>query len=120
MAKSIGLAQFIAEVKRELMEPLPDGVDRVPLLGVEEINVECKVTLSKQGKAGVNIQVIELGGSTGRDDVQTVSVKLVPLVSRERRLALLDEQGKTPAVEQASLDGMLKESAPGEHRADQY
>jgi hypothetical protein len=120
MAESIGLAEFIAEVKRELMEPLPGGVDPVPLLSVEDINVECKVTLTKQGKAGIHIHVIELGGTAGRDDVHTVTVKLSPLVSREQRLALLSQRGQLKAIEDAAVTNMVKGATGNERRADQY
>jgi hypothetical protein len=118
MAESIGLAEFIAQVRRELLAPAPDDSDRVPLLSVEDIDLECKVTVTKQGKAGLNINVVQLGGTVGRDDVHTVHVKLSPLLTREARLELMRQAGELPAIEHAAVEHMLK--GVGERRSDQY
>ena len=45
------------------------------------------VTVSREGQAGINIQVFSLGGGASREDAQTVRVKLKPLRTREELIA---------------------------------
>jgi hypothetical protein len=90
--ESIGLAELIYEVKRELLNE--DGVDKdpVPLFAVDSIELEVAVSVSREGKAGVNIQVLNVGGGASREDAQTVRVTLKPLYSRVELLERLRER----------------------------
>lgn len=90
--ESIGLAELINQVKRELAQPL-DLDDPTPTLAVEEIDLEIGITVSKKAEGGVRIHVVELGAGGERVDVHTVRVKLLPLLTREQ---LLDELQKSP------------------------
>ena len=87
--KPIGLSELIYQVKRELLSSGSREDDPVPLFAVDEIELEVAVTVSREGQAGINIQVLNVGGSASREDAQTVRVKLKPLLSREELLAVL-------------------------------
>ena len=50
------------------------------------------VTVSREGQAGINIQVLNVGGGASREDAQTVRVTLKPLRSREELIADLKER----------------------------
>jgi len=108
--KSIGLAELIEKVKRELLSTKAEAEGTVPLFSVDEVSLELKVTVRKEGKAGLQIHVVEAGGGVGRDDVQTVTVTLSPLVSKEERVRLFKERypERWQAVEDASVEAGLK------------
>jgi hypothetical protein len=90
--KPIGLTELIYQVKRELLSPENRRRDPVPLFAVDEIELEVAVTVSREGQAGINIQVFSVGGGASREDVQTVRVKLKPLRSREELIADLQQR----------------------------
>jgi hypothetical protein len=116
MAKQgIGLAELIKQVKMELFIS-PQSDDSAPLLSVEEIELDISVTVSKDARAGINIQVVELGGSGQRSDVQLVHVKLVPLLTREERLEALRSREDWDEIVQGQLTATIKgidEPIPG-------
>jgi Trypsin-co-occurring domain 2 len=107
---SIGLAELIEKVKSELLskESGADGTE--PLFSVEEVTLELQVTVRKEGNAGVKIYVIEAGGNVSRSDVQVVTVKLTPLLSKEDRIRVFKElhPNEWKAIEAASVKGSLK------------
>jgi hypothetical protein len=80
---TIGLAELIEQVKRELLTPSLEGETDIPLLSVDSVELELQVTVKKEGNAGIKIYVLELGGKDSRDNVQKVKVKLSPIVSKE-------------------------------------
>jgi len=102
--KSIGLTELIYQVKRELLSSESRQNDPVPLFAVDEIELEVAITVSREGQAGINIQVFSLGGGASRADAQTVRVKLKPLRTREELLA--DLQKRDPGL----FDTMTEES----------
>lgn len=106
----IGLAELIEKVKRELITTEPDVEDDVPLLSLDEIHLELKVSLHREGKAGLNIHVVELGAGVDRDDIQTVKVTLSPLMTKEERIRLfkMNYPERWEALEKASIEGGLK------------
>lgn len=116
---SIGLTELIYQVKRELMQPEEGEADPVPLLAVEEVELEIAVTVSKTVEAGLNIQVIQLGGGGERSDVHTVRVKLLPLLTREERLSELRRDSRWDDIVRHQLDSTLK-GYRGETLKDQY
>ena len=111
--KPIGLAELIYQVKRELLNPDHRKDDPVPLFAVDEIELELAVSISREGQAGINIQVLNLSGGASREDAQTVRVKLKPLLSREELLAVL--QKRNPGLFAAVTDesqALLKGGQP--------
>jgi hypothetical protein len=83
---SIGLSELVEKVKAELLSP-PNKNKEVPFLFVESVELELQVTVKRDGKAGVKIDVLsiggaELGGGLGQDNVQKVKVKLSPLFDK--------------------------------------
>ncbi|NEO46506.1 MAG: hypothetical protein F6K55_21200, partial [Moorea sp. SIO4A3] len=83
---SIGLAELIEQVKGELLTPAQDPT--APFLFVESVELELQVTFKKEGKAGIKMNVLsvggaEAGGGVGQDQIQKVKVKLSPLYSKE-------------------------------------
>jgi hypothetical protein len=111
--KPIGLVELIYQVKRELLNPDSRKDDPVPLFAVDEIELELAVSISREGQAGINIQVLNLSGGASREDAQTVRVKLKPLLSREELLAVL--QKRNPGLFAAVTDesqALLKGGQP--------
>ena len=91
MSSEIGLAELIQQVKQELLTTYPHSENDTPILGVDSVELELQVTVKREGKGGVKINVLqfgggELSGGASRDDVQKVKVKLSPLVSKEEIL----------------------------------
>jgi hypothetical protein len=100
--QSIGLAELIQEVKRELVTTdtsTGDGNPGAPLFMVEDIELEIKVGVTAKGGGGVDIHVVQLNAGIQRDDVHTVTVKLQPILSHDERLALLRRDGLGPEIE---------------------
>ena len=89
--RSLGLSELIEHVKSELLSEKTDAKS-APLFSVDQVDLQLQVTVSTQGNAGINISVVQLGGSAGRNDVQTVRVTLTPLLSKEERIAALKKR----------------------------
>ena len=85
---SIGLAELIQQVKQELLTQTTDNEKDIPILAVDSVELELQVTVKKEGKTGIKIYVLELGGGDRRDDVQKVKVKLSPLLNKEQLLEI--------------------------------
>jgi hypothetical protein len=84
MSDSIGLAELLNEVKRELTQS--DSGQTPKLLMVEEVELQIQIGISRQGSAGLKVYVVELGGNLKRDDTHTVKVKLQPLLTHQERI----------------------------------
>ncbi|NEP77336.1 MAG: hypothetical protein F6K17_02060 [Okeania sp. SIO3C4] len=115
---SIGLAELIQQVKQELLTQAPDSETDIPIFAVDSVELELQVTVKKEGKAGIKIYVLEMGGGGSRDDVQKVKVKLSPLLNKEQLLKIYKkrhpENFKDVLID--SSEAMLKEVSqyPGE------
>jgi hypothetical protein len=111
----IGLAEFINEIKRELLSLETEKQENVPLFSVDEVELELQVTVRKEGGGGLSIQVIQLGGQIGRHDVQRAKVTLTPLLTKEERL----EYFKThypenwKALQEGQIQATMKGSCQG-------
>lgn len=107
---TIGLAELIEQVKRELLAPSLDGETDIPLLSVDEVELELQVTVKKEGKGGIKIYVLELGGGGSRDDLQKVKVKLSPIVNKETLLGLYKKRHPERLSElvDTSIEGIFK------------
>ncbi len=103
-SKPIGLTELIYQVKRELLSPESRRSDPVPLFAVEEIQLEIAVSVSREGEAGVNIQVLSLGGHLSQEHAQTVRVTLKPLRSLE------ELSGELRQRDPQLFDSMVEES----------
>jgi Trypsin-co-occurring domain 2 len=91
MSSEIGLAELIQQVKQELLTTYPNSENDTPTFSVDSVELELQVTVKKDGKGGVKVNVLsfgegELSGGVSRDDVQKVKVKLLPLLSKEQIL----------------------------------
>lgn len=109
---SLGLAELIEHIKQELLSTEAEGEKPIPLFSVDQVNLELQVTARKEGKAGIKVYVVELGGGGSRDDVQKVTVTLTPLLSKEERIALYKTRypEKWKKLEGTSIEGLLKGS----------
>lgn len=103
---TIGLAELIDQVKQELLTQRPGSGSTVPFFSVDQVTLELKVTVSKAGKAGLRIHVIEVGGNLSREDVHTIQVTLTPLVSKEERIQLY-KQYLPDAIEDVKRGGVI-------------
>lgn len=116
----IGLAELIDKVRQELLAQelltVGPGSGNVPFLSIDEVSLELQVTVQKEGDAGIKINVISIGGSVNRSDVQTIKITLTPLLSKEARLSHYQKQypgGEATgaeAVARVSTRGTLKGS----------
>lgn len=92
MNDSIGLSEFVAQVKRELLEK-PDDGSTPPVLMVDSVDVELNVVTSRDARGGIKIQVLAASGEVGagvkRDDMHKVRVTLTPIESHAARLEAL-------------------------------
>jgi len=124
----IGLAELIERVKQELLAATPGSPNKAPLLCVDSVELELQVTVRREGKAGIKIDVVsvgggELGGGASRDEIQTVKVKLSPLFDKERLMEFYQtlHSDKVPAMVKQSLDALLKgEQGEQSNLADRY
>jgi hypothetical protein len=119
---SIELAEFIQQVKEDLLSVAPGKDKDAPFLFVESVELELQVTAKRTGKAGakgsVKINVLgtggevgaELGSDIGRDKIHTVKVKLSPLFDKDRLMKFYQtlHPNEVPATVKNSLAGLLK------------
>lgn len=120
--ESIGLAEFIQQVKQDLLSVAPGKDKDAPFLFVESVELELQVTVKRTGKAGakgsIKINVlgtggeiaVEGGGELGREDVHKVNVKLSPLFDKERLLEFYQTLHPDLVLQtvKKSVDGILK------------
>lgn len=113
--KSIGLAELIEQVKKELLSTVPGQTKDAPLLFVNSVELELQVTVKRGGTSGVKVNVVsiggaEIGGSLSRDDVHKVKVTLSPLLDKERLMEFYEalHPDKTFSSVKRSLDALLK------------
>ncbi|MCP2731406.1 trypco2 family protein [Limnofasciculus baicalensis] len=120
--ESIGLAEFIQQVKQDLLSVVPGKDKDAPFLFVESVELELQVTVKRSGKAGgkgsIKINVlgtggeigVEGGGELGRDDVHKVNVKLSPIFDKERLLEFYQTLHPDLVLQtvKKSVDGILK------------
>ncbi len=113
MADPIGLADFVNLLKQELMQE-PADTSSPKLLVIEEVNLEIQCVVSRGGNAGINVQVIQLGGNAKRDDTHIVRVKLQPLLSHEDRVKHLQSDPRWSKYVAAAVDYTVKGIGDGD------
>jgi hypothetical protein len=114
--KSIGLADLIQEVRRELLqvesvqgESTQDASQpATPLLLVDDVTLELKVTVSGKVNGGINIQVVQIGGGAELDQTHTITVKLRPIVSDAERIEQLRKNNQWDSVVHAAMQATVK------------
>jgi hypothetical protein len=120
--ESIGLAEFIEQVKQDLLSVAPGKEKEAPFLFVESVELELQVTVKRTVKTGakgsLKIDVLgsggeiglEGGGDVGRDHVQKVKIKLSPLFDKERLMEFYQtlHSEQVPTTVKKSLLGLLK------------
>ncbi|WP_088893321.1 trypco2 family protein [Leptolyngbya ohadii] len=113
--RSIGLAELVEQVKRELLSTAPGQTKDAPIFFVESVELELQVTVKREGKAGVKIDVVsigggELGGGVSRDDVHKVKVSLSPLFDKKRLMEFYDalHSDQVPKSVKQSLEALFK------------
>ena len=98
MPTELGLAEFVNQIKAELIKGDATGDGQLPLLMLDEVEIEAQVTVSAEGKGGVNIQVVQLGAGVKREGIHTVRLHLSPLLSRDERLDELRKSGHWDSI----------------------
>lgn len=113
--QSIGLAELIEQVKRELVANAPGQTKDAPILFVNSVELELQVTVKRGGTGGVKVNVVsvggaEIGGSVSRDDVHKVKVILSPLFDKERLMEFYGtlHPDKVPSSVKRSLEALFK------------
>jgi Trypsin-co-occurring domain 2 len=119
---SIGLAEFIQQVKQDLLSVAPGKEKDAPFLFIESVELELQVTVKRTGKTGakgsVKINVLgtggeiggEVGGDISHDAVHTVKVKLSPLFDKNRLMEFYKtlHPDQIPTAVKNSLAGLIK------------
>ncbi len=104
--KKIPLADLLIELRRELEEARRAGEDQNLRFRVESVEVELKVTVSKDAEAGAGFKFWVINGDAkgkiAAESVQTLRLKLDPLVSDTQGnpvpLDINDERSLAPPV----------------------
>lgn len=97
----LGLAEVIAKVKQDLLDPQFLASDSTPLFFVDQVEIELAVKISKDAKAGLQIYVLEMGGEVAKENTQTVTITLSSILSKEEIL------GQISPSEQEQLKRMV-------------
>ncbi|MCH7647893.1 MAG: hypothetical protein IIA83_04725 [Thaumarchaeota archaeon] len=97
---SLGIASILDSLKKEFNEIEEASKGKVGKYGfdVKGIELELQFTVSKKGKAGVNIWVVELGGEYAKEELQTIKIKLDPYQ--------IDEDGFKHDLSQTALKNL--------------
>lgn len=89
MDRDVSVKELIQRVSEELLEAQQERLasGRRAVFEVSELDIEISfvVSRSKQGRGGINLQVVTVGGTVGLDDQQTqrMTLKLVAASSRD-------------------------------------
>jgi Trypsin-co-occurring domain 2 len=125
MSQSIGLADLIQQVKQDLLSTVPGESADAPIFLVESVELELKVAVRQEGKTGIKIDVLAIGGGevgagVSQDKTHTVKVKLSPLFDKERLMEFYQtfHPDKVIASAKRSQDALLK--GPEANPDDRY
>ena len=94
------LSEFIFQVKQDLLDKQFSAEDPVPLFAIDEIEIEVGVTATREaeGNTGLNLTIFGIGleaggtGTVGKENAQTVRIKLTPLLTKEEWLSTLSPE----------------------------
>lgn len=77
----IGLSQAIETLRLELSEAQASGRDGEVRFGLETVDLELSVAVTKDANGKVGWKILEAGGSVGTERTQTIRLSLKPLPS---------------------------------------
>ena len=75
----IGLSQAIETLRLELSEAQASGRDGEVRFGLETVDLELSVAVTKDANGKVGWKILEAGGSVGTERTQTIRLSLKPL-----------------------------------------
>lgn len=75
----IGLSQAIETLRMELSEAQASGRDGEVRFGLETVDLELSVAVTKDANGKVGWKILEAGGSVGTERTQTIRLSLKPL-----------------------------------------
>jgi len=78
--KGIGVTEILDKLKNEFsaIEKASEKMQKGYGFDVEEIELELQFAVTKGGKAGVNLMIVEAGGKYDKQEIQTIRIKLNP------------------------------------------
>jgi hypothetical protein len=85
----LGLVDLINQMKNELLNS--ENKVEINMFCIDEIILEVNFTISGDIESGFDLGVVTLGSTVNEEQVQKVTVKLTPLVSKNQ---LIDEINK--------------------------
>jgi hypothetical protein len=105
MANGVSLQRLIEQVKDELLS----GAPAYPLFFIDTIELELAVTITAEGKGGINIQVLELGSGVSSVRGNIIKVTMSPILTRDEQRKLLEKDTRMlEGVERATLAALRK------------
>ena len=79
MAKGIELADLVDYVASQLAEAEARASKRASrIIALQECQLEMAVTVKREGKAGIRVYVLELGGGGSAEQLHRISAKFRP------------------------------------------
>ena len=96
----IGLKEFIARVKQELLAEFDHDS---PLFVIAEVDLEIAFTVERNMKGGIDFKVLQAGVDKTMTNVQTVTMKLEPIVTPDELRA-----GVNPKVKQKAANNLVR------------
>lgn len=111
MNSGIEVTKLINQLKKDLLST--DHND-VPLLSVDEIEIELQVLVKDEGKAGIKLYVFDLSGSSSVEGTQKIKIKLSPIVDKATLLKLY--QASQPEKSLSTLSQSLGAVFKGESK----
>ena len=115
MSTPIELSELIEQVKKDLLTSVVARNSDTPLFLVESVELDLTVTAKREGKGGIKIDVVsvgggELGGGMSQERTHSVKVRLSPLLDREQLLSWYRElrgDDIMPAIKR-NMDAFIK------------
>jgi hypothetical protein len=81
-SNSIGLSELIEKVREELLNE-EVTLKKVPLLYVDSVELELKISFKTEANGGIKIYVANIGGGETTENSQTIKVKMSSLLDKE-------------------------------------
>jgi hypothetical protein len=96
--KHLEVNELIKHIKKELSTP-PDDDD---IFFVEEIQLEINFTVTGTVDGGFNLGVVTVDSNVNEERIQKVTLKLMPIVSKEELLKKMPEDQRKSIVDQSA------------------
>ena len=77
--KSVDLSTFVTMVADELRKARPTDLKKVPVMALDEVELEMGFTVDETLKPGIKVFVFELGGERKKSEVSTIRLKFKAL-----------------------------------------